>query len=76
MATTKATELSQFSSDLTVDEGTTTATYSGTISATSGYQNLPTQFTVFGRSVDTSVPVANGVLTVIGRSSNTNIGIS
>ena len=49
---------------------------SGTFTAQGGYENLPTQFTVFGRNVNTIVPVANGALTVVGRSSNTDIGIS
>lgn len=47
----------------------------GTITADS-YENLPTNFTIFGRSSNINISVSNGTLLVIGRSSNVNIGIS
>ena len=76
MATTKAYELAQFGTDLIVDEAAPTATYNGTILASSGYQNLPTVFTVFGRTSNTEVSVSSGVLTVVGRAQNIEVGIS
>jgi hypothetical protein len=76
MATTKALELAQFGRDLAVDETTSIATYSGTFEAVVGYENLPTAFTIFGRSSNTTVPVSNGILTIVGRTSNVSIGIS
>jgi hypothetical protein len=73
---TKALELAQWGSDLTVDETTGTATYSGIISAGAGYQNLPTVFTVFGRINNTEVSVANGKLAIVGRTEVIEVGIA
>lgn len=47
----------------------------GTISATT-YQNLPTVFSVIGRSANVDISVANGTFTVVGRSANTTIGVT
>lgn len=59
MTTSKALELAKLSSDLTVDEANNVVTYNGTISATSGYQNLPqTFFTVFGRLTNTNIVIS------------------
>lgn len=73
--TTKALELAQWGSDLVVD--TTTATYDKKFEATSGYNNLPTFFIVFGRNnINTNVPVTNGILSVIGRTETISVGTS
>ncbi len=73
---TKALELAQWGSDLTVDETTSTATYGGTFAASVGYENLPTVFTVFGRINNTEVSVANGKLAIVGRTEVIEVGIS
>lgn len=76
MATTKALELGQFGTDLTVDENAPKATYAGTLVGSDGYENLPTAFTVFGRSSNINISVSNGTLVVASRAGNVNVGIS
>ena len=49
-------------------------TVTGEITATT-YSNLPTVFTVFGRSSNTNISLSNGTFTVVGRSQNTAIGV-
>jgi hypothetical protein len=73
---TKALELAQWGSDLTVDETTNTATYGGTFGANTGYENLPTAFTVFGRINNIEISVSNGKLAIVGRTETTEVGIS
>ena len=46
----------------------------GEISATT-YSNLPTIFTVIGRSANTNISLSNGSFTVAGRAQNTTIGV-
>ena len=46
----------------------------GQISATT-YSNLPTIFTVIGRSANTNMSLSNGSFTVAGRAQNTTIGV-
>ena len=46
----------------------------GEISATT-YSNLPTIFTVIGRSANTNISLSNGSFTVVGRAQNTTIGV-
>lgn len=55
----------EFSHDVEVD---------GVMTATS-YQNLPTIFTVIGRSTNTNISLSNGSFTVVGRTQNTTIGV-
>lgn len=73
---TKALELAQWGSDLTVDEGSRIAVYDGTINAAVGYQNLPTSFTVFARVNNIEVSVSNGKLAIVGRTETIEVGIS
>ncbi len=56
-----------------LDGGTSTASFAS-ITATT-YSNLPTVFTVFGRSSNTNISLSNGTFTVVGRSQNTAIGV-
>ena len=56
-----------------LDSGVSTASFSS-ITATT-YSNLPTIFTVIGRSANTNISLSNGSFTVVGRAQNTTIGV-
>jgi|14_taG_2_1085336.scaffolds.fasta_scaffold22144_3 hypothetical protein len=44
--------------------------------ASSALTNVASQFTVFGRSANTTISISNATFTVVGRDGNISVGVS